>query len=490
MKRKNLLILSIICIISLSIFAGLLVYAFDIQSQRDTSFAGDKDNAIGSEDKDLAGTSSVGIADNGNVTSDGTSDNLIASSDGTDDNSITPSDGTDDNSITSSDGTDDNSITSSDETDDNSIAPSDETNNKPSTSSGRPGNSESSSSPGVSNNSKDTISAALPGTINLAQADHASTEPIILGFAGDVNLDESYYPVKKYDSVDQAITKCFSTDLLNEMNSANIMMLNNEFSYSTRGKKTPDKSFTFRAKPSRVEILQKMGVDIVSLANNHALDYGPDSLLDTFNVLDNAGINYVGAGKNLERAKAPIYYTVGTKKIAYVAASRVIFAMDWFASENGLGMVGTYDPAILLTSIKEAAANSDFVVVFVHWGIERDTHPAAYQRTLAQQYIDAGADAVIGCHPHVMQGLEFYKGKPIAYSLGNYWFNATKQKSGMLKLYLEPDNTVKVQMLPVMNNDTFTYLLNKKASTKDYFDTIEELSYNVSIDKNGFVTEN
>ncbi len=317
---------------------------------------------------------------------------------------------------------------------------------------------------------------------------HEDSQPIVLGFAGDVNLDESYYPVKKYDAVGQDINQCFSADLLEEMQAADVMMLNNEFSYSNRGTKESDKSFTFRAKPERVLILNKMGVDLVSLANNHALDYGQDALMDSFDTLDEAGISYVGAGEDVDRAKAPVYYKVGNKTIAYVAASHVIFAMDWYASDTNPGMIGTYDPTMLVESIKEAKEHSDYVVVFVHWGVERATKPEQYQRNLSKIYIDAGADAVIGCHPHVMQGIEFYQGKPIAYSLGNYWFNASEKESGMLKLYLKTDGSVDVQLLPAMNKDAKTYLLTDKAEKSNYYKLIKGLSYDVQIDEEGFLS--
>lgn len=316
-----------------------------------------------------------------------------------------------------------------------------------------------------------------------------SDRPVVLGFAGDVNLDESNPPATKYDLAGKGIAGLLSEDLLEEMKSADIMMLNNEFSYSTRGSKTPDKSYTFRADPSRVSILADMGVDIVSLANNHALDYGRDALLDTFRTLDDAGIDYVGAGENLDRAKEPVYFKVGGKKIAFVAASRVVFSGSWYATDSQSGMVGTYDPTLILESIKEAKVNSDYVVIFVHWGVEREDHPVDYQRSLAKQYIDAGADAVVGCHPHVMEGFEYYKGKPIAYSLGNYIFTSRANKSGFLKLTIDTDNSVKLQLLPAVYSDTYTYLLTKDQDKKDYYDYMREISYNVSIDDNGYITQ-
>jgi poly-gamma-glutamate synthesis protein (capsule biosynthesis protein) len=273
------------------------------------------------------------------------------------------------------------------------------------------------------------------------------------------------------------------------MNEAEIFMLNNEFAYSTRGKEIIEKSYTFRAHPKRVDILKEMGADIVSLANNHALDFGEEALLDTFTTLDEAGIDYVGAGANMNRAKAPIYYTIGDTTIAYVAASHVIYAMDWYATDERPGMIGTYEPTLFISSIKEAKENSDFVVVYVHWGKERTHEPVDYQKNLAKAYIDAGADAVIGCHPHVMQGIEFYKGKTIAYSLGNYWFNASKKESGLLKIYINPDGTTDTQLLPVKNDSTYTYLLTMEDDRKAYYEFMRDISFNVEYDESGFVSE-
>jgi poly-gamma-glutamate synthesis protein (capsule biosynthesis protein) len=411
MRKRNLILLSLICILSLCVFTGLLVYAFDLQAKRDL-----KDN----------------------------------------NNAPTPTIASDEAVPSQAPSTDPDSdeVDAAEQSATDAITP--------------------------------TVTVVPTEQPNI---DETNQKPIILGFAGDVNLDEASYPVAKYDAEKKGILGVLSSDLIEEMNNADIMMLNNEFAYSTRGIKTPDKSYTFRANSSRVGILSEMGVDIVSLANNHTLDYGPDALTDTFDTLDNAGIDYVGAGENMDRAKAPIYRTLGNKKIAYVAASRVVFSMDWYANDTRLGMVGTYDPTLILESIKEAEANSDFVIVFVHWGVERNDHPEKYQRTLAKQYIDAGADAVIGCHPHVMQGIEFYEGKPIAYSLGNFWFNNSSKESGMFKLYLDPEGTVRTQILPVMNKNTLTYLLTKDAEKTDYFNFIEELSYGVKIDENGFITE-
>jgi hypothetical protein len=326
-------------------------------------------------------------------------------------------------------------------------------------------------------------------SVTSTKATTVKNRPIILAFAGDVNLDENCQPAAQYDKHHGHITACFSKSLLSQMKSADVMMLNNEFSYSLRGTKASNKSFTFRAKPSRAEILKKMNVDLVSLANNHTLDYGQDALLDTFDALENTGIDYVGAGRNLKRAKAAIYKTVNGKKIAYLAASRVVFSTDWYASANRPGMLGTYDSSMLVQSIKEARKKSDYVIVFVHWGVERKASPEEYQRNLAKEYINAGADAVIGSHPHVLQGFEYYHGKPIAYSLGNYWFNGSHARTGLLKLYLDTNQTIRMQILPAMQQNTRTNLIQGKKGRSSYFDYMKGISFGVAIDKNGFITD-
>jgi poly-gamma-glutamate synthesis protein (capsule biosynthesis protein) len=432
MKKKSLILLCAVCILSLIFLSGLIVFAFETQKNRD--------ERAGLHNPDSA-TAQVTPSVNGPTATVGADDSAADT-----DNSASEPD---------SDGT---GVVSS-ETD--------------------------------STNSEAITNPVDPKTDAQEETETAQeqTTPIVLGFAGDVNFDEDSKPVAKYDSEQKGILGGLSSDLVEEMKAADIMMLNNEFAYSKRGTEIKEKSYTFRADPSRVNILHEMGVDIVSLANNHALDFGQEALLDTFTTLDDDKIDYIGAGENMDRAKAPIYYTLGDKKIAYLAASRVIYAMDWYATDTRPGMIGTYDPALLIEGIKEAAKNSDYVVVYVHWGVERTNYPEKYQKTMAKQYIDAGADVVIGCHPHVLQGIEFYKGKPIAYSLGNFWFNNTSIESAMLKVYLDPDGTMRTQLLPVMAEGTYSYILQKETKRKSYFEFMEEISYDITIDSDGFITE-
>ena len=123
------------------------------------------------------------------------------------------------------------------------------------------------------------------------------------------------------------------------------------------------------------------------------------------------------------------------------------------------------------------------MAVLVHWGIERNTYPEDYQKTLARQYIDAGADAVIGSHPHVLQGIEYYQGKPIFYSLGNFIFNNSAYESILVEFELTGDES-KVRVIPCASEGNQMRLLG---DNQDYYQRLRELSFGVSIDESGRV---
>lgn len=159
----------------------------------------------------------------------------------------------------------------------------------------------------------------------------------VLVFAGDIYL--SPYVLDRYNS--GGIQEVLSENLLSEMINADITMANEEFPFSVGGEQAPDKQFTFRVEPSYVKVLKEMGIDVVSLANNHALDYGKDALTDTFAALDEAGIAYVGAGQDKERAAQPFFAQAGQKTFGFLGASRVIPVPEWNIENRQPGMLCT-----------------------------------------------------------------------------------------------------------------------------------------------------
>lgn len=309
------------------------------------------------------------------------------------------------------------------------------------------------------------------------------SEETVMVFAGDVYLSD--YVLNKYNKKD--IDGILSKDLQAEFQNSDIAMVNEEFPFSKRGTAMKDKQYTFRIDPKWVQILLDMNVDIVTLANNHSLDFGEKALLDTFDTLTAAGISYVGAGHTIEEAKETKNFETNGKTIAILGASRVIPVPEWNAGTNKAGLFTTYDPAALVTEIKKAEDQSDFVVVYVHWGIERDTKPKDYQRNLAKQYIDAGADLVIGSHPHVLQGIEYYKDVPIVYSLGNFMFYNSIEQTALLKAVVNENNELKLQLIPCKASDARTFIVDNTKAKEKFYDYITKISYDISFDENGFI---
>lgn len=284
------------------------------------------------------------------------------------------------------------------------------------------------------------------------------------------------------------IERVVSTELLEQLKAADILMVNNEFPFSDRGEPMADKQFTFRCSPSYVKALNEMGVDIVSLANNHTLDYGRAALSDTFSALDGAGILYGGAGDSVERAKEVQVMEVNGKKYGFIAVSRVVPSADWKIESATPGMFTCYDATALIEVIKEAKQTCDFVTVFPHWGTEYSEQPNAVQRELAKQCMDAGADLVVGAHTHCLEGIEYIDGKPVFYSLGNFIFGQNIDRSAAVKVTMAEDGTVSYAMIPVYASDGQTKQMDANAAP-GLFSYMESISDNASVDAAGNIRE-
>ncbi len=207
------------------------------------------------------------------------------------------------------------------------------------------------------------------------------------------------------------------------MRSTTLTFANLECTLSYTGSAVPGKTFTFRGDPAALPFMRDNGgVDVVSQANNHSRDYGPQSLVDCLNYLDSYGIKHCGAGADFGSAHTPAYLDANGLRIAFLAYDDIAYS-GWYA---GAGYPGDCDPANtgqMAADIAGAKAGADLVVVSFHWGTERKYTPDASQTSYGHFAIDCGADLVLGHHPHVVQGFEFYKGKLIANSLGNFVFS-------------------------------------------------------------------
>lgn len=318
----------------------------------------------------------------------------------------------------------------------------------------------------------------------------ADSERVTLAFAGDILLDDEYAMMYRYRMRGSDINDTFSADLLERMRSADVFMLNNEFPFSTRGTPTAGKQFTFRANPSNIEMYEQLGVDIVSLANNHAYDYGEEALLDTFTTLENAGIPYVGAGRNIEEAKKPVYLIANGIKIGIVSATQIernASPDTKEATAQSAGVLRCMDPTALLEVIAEAKANSDFVILYIHWGTESQETTDWLQDQQAPIYAEAGVDLIIGDHPHCLQKLDVVSGVPVVYSLGNYWFNSKTQNTCLVEIGINKEGMEYLQFIPCRQEDCRTRQL-EGAEKDGVLNYMRGLSPNVLIDEEGYVT--
>ena len=325
--------------------------------------------------------------------------------------------------------------------------------------------------------SSDTEDAA-----NMQEIEVQDNGTAVLAFAGDVMFSDAY--LEAYDQ--SGISAIADDEMLKAMQEADLFILNEEFPFSLRGEPMADKQFTFRTDPKYVQIFKELGTDIVTLANNHALDYGRDAFCDTLETLDKAGIKRIGGGYNIAEAAAPAVYTVNGLSLAIFGATRVSPSAGWYAGTEQAGLLQTYDPSRLNAAIREAKQSYDYVIVFVHWGIEKNETPEEYQRTLAKGYIDAGADLVVGAHPHVLQGFEYYKGVPIIYSLGNYLFGNRTGQTLLLETVFSKEEPLAVRLVPCQRRNG---VLSEIQEPAELYQKLTDLSFDVSVDDNGILQQ-
>ena len=307
--------------------------------------------------------------------------------------------------------------------------------------------------------------------------------------AGDLCLEEDGYVLDYYDTVND-LSKCISKTILDQTNAADIFFLNHEYCISDRGTPLEDKYYVFRAKPERMKLLEQMGTDIVSIANNHIYDYGADAMDDTINLLDQAKITHVGGGTNLDEAKQPTYYIINGIKIGFVAASEgEQYKFTPEATDSTTGILTSYDTTEYNQVIADASKECDYLIAYVHWGTEDEDMYNSTQTEHGKEFLKSGADIVIGGHPHVLQGIEYTEDGPIVYSLGDFWFNDETKYTGLLNLEITSEGLKQMSFTPCEQKDSQTQYLNNAESQRALFDHLQKISPNITIDDTGVITE-
>ena len=310
-----------------------------------------------------------------------------------------------------------------------------------------------------------------------------------ISFVGDVSLADNWYIMPKYDERKKGIYGILSEDTIKVMTESSIMVANSEFTISDRGEKMPNKLYTFRASPKRIPIYDQMGVDLLTLANNHVYDFGKDAFYDMLDSLNEYKIPYIGAGKNIDEAKKPYYFILNGYKIAFVNATRAEkYILTPEATSSDGGVFRCYDHEPLKDLITEIKKESDYVILLVHWGREDSHELEQVQIDTSKIYIDAGADIIIGTHAHVLQGIDFYNHKPIIYNLGDFIFNDETKDTGIFQIRLNDNGNMDYYFIPAKEENEYTKLLYD-SEKEQVINNINSWSINAFIDNNGKVEE-
>ncbi len=256
--------------------------------------------------------------------------------------------------------------------------------------------------------------------------------PVRLLFVGDLMLDDG--PGQTIASGGDPLARV--APLLAD---ADYRIGNLECPIATTGEALGSKIFTFRAHP-RVLPLLKGRFDALAVSNNHAGDYGKGAFVETLTLLEQNGIASFGGGRDLHSAHAPLWIERNGLRIAVLGYNE-FKPRSFEAGASWAGIAWSEDSQVLADIAAARAAGADLVIPFMHWGWERESEPSERQRTLARLMIDAGADVVVGGHPHITQGAEYYRGKLIVYSLGNFVFDSftttATRRGWLLRLTLD-----------------------------------------------------
>ncbi len=338
---------------------------------------------------------------------------------------------------------------------------------------------------------KDGVATDLESESGLSEEE--TIKDVTMVFAGDICFYDAFANMTALRSRGGNIESSVDEKLLAEMRNADICMVNNEFAYSDRGTPLAGKTYTFRSNPSNVGLLSDMGVNLVSLANNHVYDYGEDALLDTLDILKGEGIAYVGAGRNLSEASAAYVAEINGRKIAFLSATQVErnpTPDTKGATDTAAGAFRCYTEEEfrnLTDAIEKVENDVDLTVVYIHWGTENTDELHWAQTDQAPKLVKAGADLIIGDHPHCLQNIEYIDDVPIIYSLGNFWFNSKTLDTGLFKVVYDMDGNLKCQFIPAKQHDCRTDL-ETGAEKQRILDYMQCISPNVTLDAEGNVT--
>jgi poly-gamma-glutamate synthesis protein (capsule biosynthesis protein) len=288
----------------------------------------------------------------------------------------------------------------------------------------------------------------------LPAAEQPPADTITIAAVGDIMLGHRAEPYLLKDGPGYPFV-----NVLPVLREAQLVVGNLESPISKRGTAVENKQFTLRVGPVAVEALKAAGIGVVTLANNHILDFGPQALQDTLAVLGENGILFSGAGMDLDDARAPALIKSGDRTLAFLSYS-LTFPLEFYASAGRPGTAPGYKEYVK-RDIERLRSQADLVIVSFHWGAELMSTAKDYQKDLGRKAIDWGADLVLGHHPHILQELEVYRGRLIAYSLGNFVFGSESDKTNssiILLCTFKGKSLARIEVVPLdVNNYRVAY---------------------------------
>jgi poly-gamma-glutamate capsule biosynthesis protein CapA/YwtB (metallophosphatase superfamily) len=308
-----------------------------------------------------------------------------------------------------------------------------------------------------------TPSRTMPHQASLAGRHHPAGAPgsITLAFAGDVNFAGR----TRLLLADPATAFGPITAVLR---SADFAAVNLETAITSGGTPQP-KTYHFRAPAAAFTALRDAGIDLVTMANNHVLDYGPAGLADTLAAARAARFPYVGIGVNAAAAWAPYLITIKGVKIAIIGVSQVAeLASSWVATGTRPGEANAIDLGRTLAAVRSARRLASVVIVFMHWGTEGEACPDPNQLSLARELAAAGASIIVGAHAHMLQGSGWLGRTFVAYGLGNFlwWERSYSTATGVLELTLHPHAPLTERFVPAVVSGTGQPIADRGAAAQ------------------------
>lgn len=336
------------------------------------------------------------------------------------------------------------------------------------------GSPAASQTAGVGANGQTGAATTASSGRSTAQPSAAPSTPARVVSGGDVMTDRA---VKSYAA--QNGPDAVLAGIAPQMEAGDVAWVNLEGSLSTVGSPMAGKDYTFEGSPAMAGALAGAGIDVVTVANNHAVDYGRSAFMSSIRNLEKAGVQVAGGGKDFGAAHSPaIVTTKDGVTIGFLGYSDVIWP-GFAATETEAGVAqAVTDMARVKKDVADVAKRVDYVVVGFHWGFEYEHYPIGQQTSEAHAVIDAGADLVIGHHPHVLQGFETYRGALIAYSLGDLVFDHFSVETGQTVLVdaeLTPTG-VKATLIPAYVSSSGIPAVQHGASAQTILGLVKQYS--------------